>query len=162
MNEERFRPAWRSYYLHITAMLGCLLLVSLLSAKADLSPFYQKGIWIFFVLFIIVALADMAYRRFRLVLIVKPDEIAMEEGLIARHSVEISTQSIRTIQVRQRIIQRMLNVGDILVASSGTDEYEIRISNMPAPQSIRDKMQVHERSIKDNEGNKEEKTSKID
>ena len=146
MNEQSFRPAWRSFYWHFTAMIACLVVVSLLSAKAHLTPAYQKGIWIFFLVFVLCAAGDMLYRRLRVLLIVKSDEIALEQGLIGRHSVEISTKNIRTIQIKQSLMQRLLNVGDILVASSGTDGYEIYINNMPDPNVIRDMMQVHERA----------------
>lgn len=149
MSEQKYKPAWRSYYWHILAMVACLVLVSMVSAKAGLTAGYQKGLWIFFLLFIICAAGDMILRRSKVALIVKPDEITLEQGLIGRHSIEISTKSIRTIQVRQSVLQRMLNVGDILIASAGTDGYEISAINMPDPHVIRDAMQVHERAAED-------------
>ena len=146
MNEQSFKPAWRSFYWHILAMIACLVVVALVSAKANLSPGYQKGLWIFFCVFIVCAAGDMMIRRMKVMLIVKPDEIALELGLVGRHSVEISTKNIRTIQVKQSVMQRLLNVGDILVASAGTDNYEIYAGNMPDPHTIRNLMQVHERA----------------
>ena len=154
MNEQKFRPAWRSFYRHFLAMIACLAVVAMVSLKANLTPGYQKGIWFFFLVFVAAVLADMVYRRFRVMLVVRPDEIALEDGLIGRHSTEISTKNIRTIQVKQDLIQRVLNVGDISVASSGTDGYEILIPNMPAPQDIRNMMQVHERAAIADEGDK--------
>ena len=147
MEEHRFRPAWRSFYWHILAIVACFVIVVLLTVKGHLSPGYRNGLWIFFLVFVLCAGADMMYRRFRVLLIVKPDEIALEDGLIGRHSTEISTKNIRTIQVKQNVIQRILNVGDILVASAGTDSYEISIYNMYAPQDVRNLMQVHERAV---------------
>lgn len=154
MNEHSFKPAWRSFYWHIAAMIACLVVVATVSAKAELTPGYHKGLWIFFFVFIVCAVGDILVRRLKVTLIVKPDEIALEQGLIGRHSIEISTKNIRTIQVKQSVIQRLLNVGDILVASAATDGYEIHIANMPDPNTIRNLMQAHERAV-DNGGNAE-------
>ncbi len=151
MNEQSFKPAWRSFYWHILAMVACLVVVALVSAKTALTPGYQKGLWIFFFAFIVCAAGDMTTRRMKVMLVVKPDEIALEQGLVGRHSVEISTKNIRTIQVNQSIMQRILNVGDILVASAGTDNYEIYAANMPDPHTIRNLMQVHERAPENDE-----------
>ncbi|MDR2136968.1 MAG: PH domain-containing protein [Synergistaceae bacterium] len=145
VNEQKYRPAWRSFYPHVAAMVACLALVSVLSAKLPLSWAYKKWLWVFFLAFALYAFLDMARRRFRVVLIVRPDEIAMEEGLIGRHSIEISTKSVRSIQVRQRVLQRLLKTGSIIVTSSGDNE-EISVSDMPDPYAIREAMQAYERA----------------
>ncbi|MDR3264712.1 MAG: PH domain-containing protein [Synergistaceae bacterium] len=146
MNEESFRPAWRSFYWHILGVAVCLVIAGMVSVKlAD-----GNGKTMAEILFILLALAvvvHMLFRRYRVTLVVKPDEIALEVGVIGRNSIEISTRSIRTIQVKQSLLQRILNVGDILIASSGTEEYEIYAANMPAPHAIRDKMQAYERAL---------------
>jgi uncharacterized membrane protein YdbT with pleckstrin-like domain len=100
-------------------------------------------------IFLILTLAtavNMTYRRFRVMLIVKSDKIALEKGFIGRQSIEINTKNVKTIQVTQSVMQRILDTGDILVASSGTDEYEIIVPNMPNPHVIRDIMQKRERA----------------
>jgi uncharacterized membrane protein YdbT with pleckstrin-like domain len=142
---QKYRPAWRSFYKHMAAMVACLVLATVLSVKLSLAWSYQKWLWIFFLVFVLYVSLDMVCRRFRVVLIVAPDEIAMEEGLIGRHSVEISTKSIRSIQVRQRVMQRILKTGSIIVTSSGDNE-EISVSDMPNPYAIREAMQTYERA----------------
>jgi uncharacterized membrane protein YdbT with pleckstrin-like domain len=106
---------------------------------------YQKWLWIFFLVFMLYVSLDMVYRRFRVVLIVAPDKIAKEEGFIGRDSTEVSTKSIRSIQVRQRVMQRILKTGSIIVTSSGDNE-EISVSDMPNPYAIREVMQTYERT----------------
>ncbi|MDR1379110.1 MAG: PH domain-containing protein [Synergistaceae bacterium] len=145
LTEQKYRPAWRSFYKHMAAMIACLVVVTVLSSKLSLAWTYQKWLWIFFLVFVLYVSLDMVRRRFRVVLVVKPDEIAMEEGLIGRRSIEISTKSIRSIQVRQRVMQRILKTGSIIVTSSGDNE-EISVSDMPNPYAIRDVMQTYERA----------------
>jgi uncharacterized membrane protein YdbT with pleckstrin-like domain len=149
VNDEKFRPQWKSFYWHIVGMVACLVVVLVVSVKGgELTSNYQTGIWLFFLVFVAAAVAHMAYLRLCVTLIVKADEVALEKGFIKRYSIEISTKNIRTIQVNQSIIQRMLNIGDIKVASAGTGEYEISAANLPNPYAIRDKIQKYERSDK--------------
>ena len=141
--EQRYIPAWRSFYWHIAAMVIFFVAAVFFSLTTNFSG---TATWGIFLILILYAAGDMTYRRFRIMLIVKPDEIALERGFIGRHSIEISTKNIKTIQVKQSIVQRILDTGDILVASPGTDEYEIIVSNMPSPHAIRDIMQKRERA----------------
>jgi uncharacterized membrane protein YdbT with pleckstrin-like domain len=124
-------------------MVIFLIAAVFFSIKTDAS---QNVIWGVCLIAILYTAGDMTYRRFRIMLIVKLDEIALEKGFVGRHSIEISTKNIKTIQVKQSVIQRILDTGDILVASPGTDEYEIIVNNMPSPHAIRDIMQKRERA----------------
>lgn len=148
MNKEEhiYKPAWRSFYPHIIAMVACLVLVILISLKVTLEPAYQKVLWGFLLVFVLIAFGDMFLKRLSTALIVRPDEVAFEKGILKRESIEIGMRSIRTVQVTQRIVQRILNIGDIAIASSGTDNYEIHIANMPSPHEIRNQIQDRERT----------------
>jgi uncharacterized membrane protein YdbT with pleckstrin-like domain len=144
-DKQKYRPAWRSFYNHVVSMVFCLALMLVLSAKLPLSWTHKKWLWVFFLVFVLCAFLDMARRRFRVVLIVRPDEIAMEEGLIGRRSIEISTKSIRSIQVCQSAMQRLLKTGSIIVTSSGDNE-EISAPDMPDPYAVREAIQAYERA----------------
>ena len=143
MNEQKFKPAWRGFYRHYFAMIACLVVVSIISVKW---LGYQKWLWFAAAAAVIYVACDMAYRRNSVLLTVRPEEIALERGLIGRQSIEIGVRNIRTIKVNQSVMQRILNVGDIRVASSGTDKYEICAFNMPSPHEIREGIQVNERT----------------
>ena len=101
--------------------------------------------WGFFVLFVLVVFGNMFFKRMETTLIVRPDEVAFEKGILKRDSIEIGMRNVRTVQVTQRLIQRLLNVGDIAIASSETDVYEIRVANMPSPHDIRNQIQERAR-----------------
>ncbi|MDR3231117.1 MAG: PH domain-containing protein [Synergistaceae bacterium] len=155
MNEQSFRPAWRSFYWHILGAVACLVLAALAFTKMQDGSGKDMAEILLIVLFVGVVV-HMLVRRYRITLIVRPDEIALEEGLFGRNSIEISTKNIRTIQVKQSMIQRILNVGDIQIASSGTEEYEICAANMPEPHTLRNRMQGYERTAEKEEEKKAE------
>ena len=152
MNEQKFRPGWRSFYRHIAAIIACVIVV--VAASVNVQG-YRMEIWLIGLAFILVIALHMLYKRVSVILIVKPDEIAVEQGFIKRTSIEISTRNIRTIQVNQSIIQRILNIGDLHVASAGTSGYEISIANMPDPYAIRNDIQTYERAPSAAEKNQE-------
>ena len=151
MTGQKYKPVWRSFYGHVVVMVLCVISALTISLKLNLGPVSLK--WLWFTLLVVLAgvALNMAYRRQSVTLIVKPNEIALEKGFLGRHSTVISTRNIRTIQVKQSIMQRLLNTGDILVASSGTDGYEISIAKMPNPYAIREAIQTHERSVEKTE-----------
>ena len=144
-DEHVYKPAWRSFCLHIAAMIACFVLVVFVSLKVPMDAAYQKALWGFFLLFVLVAFGDMFFKRLGATLIVRFDEVAFEKGILKRDSIEIGMRNVRTVQVTQRLMQRLLNVGDIAIASSGTDVYEIRVANMPSPHDIRNQIQERAR-----------------
>lgn len=143
--EYVYKPAWRSFCLHIAAMVACLVLVAFVSLKVSMNAAYQKALWGFFALFVLAAFGDMFFKRLGTMLIVRFDEVAFEKGILKRDSIEIGMRNVRTVQVTQRLMQRILNVGDIAIASSGTDGYEILVANMPSPHDIRNQIQERAR-----------------
>ena len=62
-----------------------------------------------------------------------------------RESIEIGLANIMHIKMGQTLMQTMLNIGDIIVTSSGTASEEIYAHNIPNPQAVRDEIQVHAR-----------------
>jgi uncharacterized membrane protein YdbT with pleckstrin-like domain len=112
---------------------------------------YWKAITGFFFIAAAGLAVHMAFRRFSVALLVKPEEISLEQGLIGRHSVEISAPNIRTIQVNQSFMQRILDVGNLLIGSAATKDYEISVSGLPKPYAVRDLIQSYERSTETKE-----------
>lgn len=58
-------------------------------------------------------------------------------------SIEIGLQNIEHIEVKQTMMQKILGIGDIIIASSGTGREEIQAPNIPDPQAVRDEIQIH-------------------
>jgi uncharacterized membrane protein YdbT with pleckstrin-like domain len=151
MSEKRemsFRPAWKSFYWHMAGIVLCFV------AIAWGAPHYREFWKAITGTFLVVAAGlagHMAFRRFSVELLVKPEEISLEQGFIGRQSVEISTPNIRTIQVKQSVMQRILDVGDLQIGSAATKDYEICVASLPRPYAIRDMIQAYERATETKE-----------
>jgi uncharacterized membrane protein YdbT with pleckstrin-like domain len=132
-------------------MAGIILCFAAMAWGVSRYSEYWKEITGFFLVVAAGLAVHMAFRRFSVALLVKPDEISLEQGLIGRHSVEIGTPNIRTIQVNQSVMQRILDVGNLLIGSSATKDYEISVSGLPKPYAVRDLIQSCERSSENKE-----------
>ena len=60
-----------------------------------------------------------------------------------RKSIEIGLSNIEHIEIKQTMMQTILRIGDIVIASSGTGREEIQAPNIPNPDKVRDEIQVH-------------------
>ena len=84
--EHVYKPAWRSFCLHIAAMIACFVLVVFVSLKVPMDAAYQKALWGFFLLFVLVAFGDMFFKRLGATLIIRFDEVAFEKGILKQNS----------------------------------------------------------------------------
>lgn len=70
-------------------------------------------------------------------LTVKADEIIWEHGLINKQYTELSMNALRSVRVKQSLLQRMLNAGDVAIYTAG-DDPEMVIKGLPEPDRIRE------------------------
>lgn len=69
--------------------------------------------------------------------IVSADGIAMEHGIIARNGVQIRYRDIRSVGLKQGLIERLFNVGTVEFAAAGTDDVDITFVGIAGPVAIR-------------------------
>jgi hypothetical protein len=60
------------------------------------------------------------------------------EGIIRRHTTEVLHDHVRSVNIDQNFIQRLLNVGYVGIDSAGQDEIEIEIRDIPAPYKVKE------------------------
>ena len=70
-------------------------------------------------------------------LTIKTDEIVWEHGLISKQYTELAMQSLRSVRVKQSLLQRMLSAGDVEIYTAG-DDPELVIRGLPEPDRIRE------------------------
>jgi uncharacterized membrane protein YdbT with pleckstrin-like domain len=62
-------------------------------------------------------------------------------GLIAKRKREMELADIRSVEVSQRFIQRLIGLGDVTIASAASADYAIRLNDIrdpePAAETIR-------------------------
>ncbi|MCR4818234.1 MAG: PH domain-containing protein [Fretibacterium sp.] len=145
--EVCYKPAWRSFYRHIALIILIFVAVIALSIWAPFGGKVKGILWGVAVAAAVVIFLSMAVKRISSILIVREDEVAYESGILKRKSTEIGLTSIRTVLVDQTLVQRILNIGNVSIASSGTEAYEVQINNMPSPYAIRDDIQARSRKF---------------
>lgn len=59
------------------------------------------------------------------------------EGIIRRHSTEVLHDHVRSVDINQNFVQRLLNVGYIGIDSAGQDGIEIEIRDIPGPYEVK-------------------------
>ena len=158
---KTYKPAWKSFY-------KLLFLAILFIVLAGVANYFKSGeAWLKW-LWIAVAVVDVliflyiAAKRWTMSLILKDDPAKAEDQEISfvecnplkpfssdfRKSIEIGLSSIVHIEVKQSLMQTILRVGDVVIASSGTGKEEIYAPNIPDPQSVRDEIQLHANKYK--------------
>lgn len=60
------------------------------------------------------------------------------EGIIRRHTTEVLHDHVRSVDIRQNVLQRIFNVGYIGIDSAGQDGIEIQIQDIPAPHRVKE------------------------
>ncbi|MFQ6052069.1 MAG: PH domain-containing protein [Candidatus Hydrothermarchaeota archaeon] len=95
---------------------------------------------------LIIPLVVALWKRASLVFRVYEDRIVLERGVLSKEIKEIFITDIRTIDVRQSFIQRIFNIGDLMIATSGTSGYESIAYGLPDPKGIKDVIIAQRRS----------------
>ena len=127
--ELRLRPAWRSFMILWTA---CLLIM----CSAWFFRKYGWALWILSSGALTLSLLSVWF-RYRVVFVVRNDEVILERGILEKYSVEIGMPQIRVVSVHQSLRQRICGVGDLMIASSGTSGYEIVVPDVLHPREVR-------------------------
>ncbi len=83
---------------------------------------------------------------FSTTLTVTDSRTIFQEGIIRRDTSEVQHDDVRNIQIDQSIFQRLLQIGEIGISSSGQDDLEIVASRIPSPSAIVDTIRQNQRS----------------
>ena len=62
----------------------------------------------------------------------------LEKGLLSKSTSEVDHDSLRNIKCDQSLLERTFGYGDIALSSSGQDEMEIVVNDIPKPQEVLD------------------------
>jgi len=96
-----------------------------------------KYFWYWCLFWLILPPIFALWGKYKLSFYVCKDRIIVERGLLSKNVKEILLADIRTINIKQSLLERILNIGEIMIATSATSEYETVISNIPNPTRIR-------------------------
>ena len=131
MNEEeriflyQSRPSWLNYiYLYIAGIILFIFFANMRSADIG-------------TLVLIVLIILSIILRYRYLYTITDHRIIMRVGLIARNTNEIVTRHIRAINVRQSIVERLLDIGTIEFSTAAGEGIEVRFKGIREPYKVK-------------------------
>jgi len=131
----------------IAVVLGVIGLISLIPEQEG-----RENIWIFlsYVSVIIgsIGLMTLFFWWLRVVntrLTVTNERVTFREGILSKNIREIFLSDIRSVQINQRLLQRLFGTGYIEVASAASAEAEIQINGIPKAYTVKEIIDTHRR-----------------
>jgi membrane protein YdbS with pleckstrin-like domain len=105
---------------------------------AEVRPSWWNYFWHLFFFFLIVPPIIAWYRRASLVLRVFPNRITIERGVFSKCYQDYLPRDIRSIDVDQSFLARMVGIGNITISTAATAEASEKIQGIPDPKAIRE------------------------
>ena len=153
-----YKPAWRSFYVNFLCMIVLAVIAGVVNYFKP-GEAWTRWMWIAVAVVEVLMLCYIAVQRATMSLVLRDNPDKAEDQEVAfivchplkpfssdfRESVEIGLANIMHIKMGQTLMQTMLNIGDIVITSSGTGTEEIYAHNIPNPQKVRDEIQIHAR-----------------
>ena len=149
LGTHEYVPSMKSSYKCMFAIIALFVVVLLLSFVKSIEAHheYLLGMWILWILATTALLLYMKAKTLGERLRLKPDEVEYIKGIFRQKSKEIKYKDIKLIEVEQTVMQRLLNIGDLSIASAGTSDKEIEVKNMPSPREVRDEIQARQDAL---------------
>jgi uncharacterized membrane protein YdbT with pleckstrin-like domain len=139
------RPAWRSQWFLLILAIALLLIpllpiVESLRAGRDWRSIFDPSLATLGVPFLIVCLI-MIYRHLSSRFTVDDLSIESRQGIIAREVSSIRVEDVRSINVKQSLLERLLFIGDIEFSSAAGPEAEVVFKKISNPMRVKRKIQ---------------------
>ncbi len=122
------RPAWREQSLGI---IGLIVVCILLLIYTSVAFKYVAG------LFVILG-AAIALQRCMWHYLVTNDFIQSTQGILSKSTSTIRIADLRSVNVKQSILQRMLGTGDVEFGSAGSAGIEVVFKGVLSPNDLRE------------------------
>ena len=152
VKSKTYHPALRTYLLYFPLAVGALFLV-LFAVElwgVVLSILDIKGLPVWIDGGVLVNLTKMAgsiliiwisstvlINYYGTALVIDSHGLTFKKGILTRDVTHIRFSEIRTIGLRQGLLDRLLNIGILEFASSGTDDVDIRFINIANPTGVK-------------------------
>jgi uncharacterized membrane protein YdbT with pleckstrin-like domain len=105
---------------------------------AEVRPSWWKFFWYLCFCWLIVPLIVAWVRRKSVVLRIYPGRITLERGLLSKSYREFMARDIRSIEIDQGLLARMVRIGDLTISTAATVDADEEIEGIPDPKAVRD------------------------
>ena len=105
---------------------------------AEIRPSWWGYFWYLVFFFLIITPIVAWFHRAATVLRIFPDRITLERGIFSKCFQDYSPRDIRSIDIDQSFMQRLVGIGDITISTAATAEGSEKITCIPDPKGVRD------------------------
>jgi hypothetical protein len=105
---------------------------------AEIRPSWWGYFWHLLFFFLIVPPIVAAFQRASVVLRIFPDRITLERGLFSKCYQDFNPHDIRSIDIDQSFLERLVGVGDITISTAAAVEGAETLVCIPDPKGVRD------------------------
>ena len=127
------RPSWWNFSWHLVLFV---VLVPLLIVFVTQS--WRTVGWPLPLVWLVILVLHTMYRRRSFVMRIYSDRVSVVEGFLAKESSEFFIKDIRSIDVKQGIWGRLVNIGDVTISTAATVESAEVAPGVPRPNKIKD------------------------
>ena len=133
------RPSWRGYVypLGFSAfwMLVGILIVCLSSSEENVG---RSWIGLAMMLASVYSAVTAVYDRFQAFYRITTARLICKYGILTTRSIELDLQDIRTINVTQNLMQKVLNLGDMEFATASGSAKDAYLRNIEDPEKLKE------------------------
>jgi len=105
---------------------------------AEVRPSWWGYFWHLFFFWLIVPPIMAYFSRNSTVLRIFPHRLTLTRGLVSKCYRDYNPRDIRSIDIDQGLLQRMVGVGDLTISTAASTEGTEKIQSIPDPMGVRD------------------------
>jgi len=105
---------------------------------AEVRPSWWKFFWYLVFCWLVVPLIVAWARRASVVLRIYPGRVTLERGLLSKSYREFDARDIRSVEIDQGVLARMVGIGDLTISTAATVDPDEEIEGIPDPKAVRD------------------------
>jgi uncharacterized membrane protein YdbT with pleckstrin-like domain len=128
----RIFPSWWHFIraILLAVFLTCSGVYILLAVHID----YRVGVGLIGAAVLVMTLATLQRQNTNWSL--TSDRLIERRGLVATHRREMELTDVRSIEVDRSFAQRLLGIGDVMIASAASADFIIRLWDVPDPEQV--------------------------
>jgi uncharacterized membrane protein YdbT with pleckstrin-like domain len=140
----KVRPSWWNFSWHWVVLLIAVLVLFFLVPR----DYWNVG-WLVIGTWLLFSTLHSLYHRKSFVMRIYSDRVTIVEGFLSLEISEFFIRDIRSIDVRQSVWGRIVNIGDLTISTSATSEASEVAEGVPGPNRIKDLLITRRRQSSD-------------
>ena len=108
------------------------------SVLLEVRPSWWTFGWHLLFFWLLVPLLVALYRRHSFAMRIYSDRVSIEEGFWSKEASEFFIKDIRSIDVRQGVWGRLVNIGDVTISTAATVDAAETARGVPQPKRIKE------------------------